>query len=267
MAPLGLDSHFYKMVLPIVACESVLWWYAFQYLQTDPRTCQVVLSLLGLWWCFAALWVEVKIEMAYPGFDYENPTDPQMKRYKPFCDFAPWATCSVVLMSPPGRFLRYFGVAKEGGGEGFINWARGMIDVPNPTLGVLYFAAHLFWPLILILPIPFLPQLFFLACIFVGGMTIWLAYNLFFVLKDFCVVCVSQYVVNFALIPTVYHMLHSSYGILDFGVVPKGLLCPFLALDAVMGVGVLLLWLWSLRNPRAAHAREILKEGYFQVGA
>jgi len=250
MAPLGLDGHFWKFVLPVVACESVLWKYAFG---ADPRTCQVVLSLLGLWWCFAALWVEVKIEMAYHKFDYKNPEDPLMRKYRPFCDFAPWATCSVVLMSPPGRFLRYFGIAKEGGGQkGLIDTVRGLIDVPNPTLGVLYFMAHLFWPVILILPIPFLPQLFLLACTFVGGMTIWLAYNLFFVLKDFCVVCVSQYVVNFALIPTVYHMLHASYdSILDFGAVPKKLLYPFLAMDAVMGVAVLLLWLWSLRNPRA----------------
>jgi len=265
MAPLGLDGHFYKMVLPVVACESVLWRYAFQHLQTDPRTCQVVLSLLGLWWCFAALWVEVKIEMAYPHFDYEHPVDPQMKKYKPFCDFAPWATCSVVLMSPPGRFLRYFGIAKEGGGTGLVDTVRGLIDVPNPTLGVVYFLAHLFWPVILLAFswIPFLPQLFLIACTGVGGMTIWLAYNLFFVLKDFCVVCVSQYVVNFALIPMVYYMQDASYGVLDFGSVPTTLLYPFLAMDAVMGVGVLLLWLWSLRNPRA----DMQKQGYVQVGA
>merc|ERR1712232_531582 len=91
--------------------EVVFWTYAFT---SDLRTCQVVLGLVGLWWCFAALWVEVKIEHTYPGFDYENPTDPEMKDYKPFCDFAPWATCSKVLMSPPGRFLRYFGIAKQG---------------------------------------------------------------------------------------------------------------------------------------------------------
>lgn len=260
--PLGLDSHFYKMVLPIVVCECFLWAYAFSYLQADPRTCQVVLSLLGLWWCFAALWVEVKIEHVYPGFDYEKPQDPEMKEYKPFCDFAPWATCSKVLMSPPGRFLRYFGVAKQGGGKDMVDYVRGLIDVPNPTLGVAYFAAHLVYPAIMVLPIPFLPQLFFLACIFVGGMTIWLAYNLFFVLKDFCVVCVSQYVVNFALIPMMYHMLDGSYGLFDFGVVPAELLYPFLAMDAVMGTGVLALW---LSGP--AHARESQSEGYMAIGA
>merc|ERR550537_2096253 len=109
------------------------------------------MGLVGVWWCFAALWVEVKIEHTYPGFDYEAPTDPKMTAYKPFCDFAPWANCSQVLMSPPGRFLRYFGIAKEGGGEGLINTLRGWIDVPNPTLGVFFFAAHLFYPALLLI--------------------------------------------------------------------------------------------------------------------
>eukprot|EP00913_Durusdinium_trenchii_P027885 g26147.t1 len=76
-----------------------------------------------------------------------------MKAYKPFCDFAPWAKCSKVLMSPPGlgsdgRFLRYFGIAKEGpAADGnIVEKVRGWIDVPNPTLGVIFFAVHLFYP-------------------------------------------------------------------------------------------------------------------------
>ncbi|CAE7274741.1 unnamed protein product, partial [Symbiodinium necroappetens] len=45
--------------------------------------------------------------------------------------------------------------------------ARALIDVPNPTLGVLFFAVHLFYPLLLLfMPIPLigplLPELFFL---------------------------------------------------------------------------------------------------------
>jgi len=248
---LGLDDHFFKFVLPLVVTEIFLWHYAFA---SDLRTMQVVLGLVGLWWCFAALWVEVKIAQVYGhDFDYENPPDPKMEAYKPFCDFAPWANCSKVLMSPPGRFLRYFGVAKQGGGPGLVDWVRGMIDVPNPTLGVAFFGCHLFYPLLLLLPIPFLPQLFFLACCFVGCMTIWLAYNLFFVLKDFCVVCVSMYVANFALIPMMYGMcpLASFDDFKFFGEVPALCLWPFLILDAFMGVAVLKLWLTG-----PAHARE-----------
>ncbi|CAE8709855.1 unnamed protein product [Polarella glacialis] len=103
----GLDGNFYNWVLPMIVVETVLFAYAFA---SDLRTCQVVIGLLGLYWCFAALWVEIKLEQVYPGFNYERPQDPEMKAYRPFCDFAPWAQCSKVLMSPPGRFLRYFGI-------------------------------------------------------------------------------------------------------------------------------------------------------------
>lgn len=249
--PLGLDGHFYKMVAPLVVAETALFAYAFS---SDLRTRQVVLGLVGLWWCFAALWVEVRVEQAYPGFNHEAPQDPEMKAYKPFCDFAPWAMCSKVLMSPPGRILRYFGVAKQGGGTGLVSTARWLIDVPNPTLGVMFFACHLFYPALLVLRIPFLPELFFCACCFVGLMTIWLAYHLFFVLRDFCIVCASMYVANFAVIPMMLGIVEQGkhYSILDFGEVPLALLVPFLALDAAMGVAVLALWL----RGGAAHARE-----------
>jgi len=52
------------------------------------------------------------IKKGQPGFEYDKPADPEMRAYRPFCDFAPWATCSKVLMSPPGR-LRYFGISKQ----------------------------------------------------------------------------------------------------------------------------------------------------------
>jgi vitamin-K-epoxide reductase (warfarin-sensitive) len=263
----GLDDHFYKYVVPIVLIETIFWMYA---LAADYRTCQVVLGLLGLWWCFAALWVEIKIEHTYPGFDYESPSDPKMTAYKPFCDFAPWANCSKVLMSPPGRFLRYFGIAKQGGGEGIINKLRGWIDVPNPSLGVLFFGFHLFYNVLVdiveLLPLPAalhsfaslaLPWAFFVACCGVGGMTIWLAYNLFFVLKDFCVVCVSMYVANFALIPMMYGICHiDPASMTDFGTVPPAILYPFLILDIIMGVAVVTLY---LKGPSHADASNTYK--------
>jgi len=252
VAMLGLDDHTTKFVLPLVAADCALFAYAFA---SDLRTCQVVLGLLGLWWCFAALWVEVRLERVYPGFDYDAPADPEMKAYKPFCDFAPWAKCSRVLMSPPGRFLRYFGVAKQwtpGASRsdlGMLDWARSMIDVPNPSLGVLFFACHLFYPALLVIPIitPLIPWAFLAACCFVGLMTVWLAYNLFFVLKDFCVVCVSMYVANFALIPMMHGICEAHATSMGdfafFGEVPSVVLYPFLAIDAVMFIAVLVLYL------------------------
>lgn len=206
-------------VLPIVAIESYLFYLTFSM---GPRECQVVLAVVGLWWCWAALLVEIQIDKAYPHFDYHNPEDPAMTKYKPFCDFAPWATCSKVLMSPPGRFLKYFGIAKERHGFFFDKWTgdgmvekfRGAIDIPNPTLGVIFFGFHLIFPVLMVLPFPLLNKIiawaFFGACCGVGAMTIWLAYNLFFVLKDFCVVCVSMYVANFFLIPIMFRFATES---------------------------------------------------------
>merc|ERR1712100_41727 len=140
----------------------------------------------------------------------------------------------------------------QGGGKGIIDYVRGQIDVPNPTLGVAFFGCNLFYPALLLLPIPFLPQLFFLACCFVGVMTVWLAYNLFFVLRDFCVVCVSMYVANFAVIPITYALASnpSSPTSSDFfGEIPLPLLVPFLVLDAGMGLAVLRLWLSGPETP------------------
>merc|ERR1712190_707227 len=93
-----------------------------------------------------------------------------------------------------------------------------------------------------------IPWLFFGACCGVGGMTIWLAYNLFFKLKDFCIVCVSMYVANFALIPMMYGICKEDVGFEHFktaffGDVPQFVLYPFLIVDAVMGVAVVMLYL------------------------
>jgi vitamin-K-epoxide reductase (warfarin-sensitive) len=262
--PNGLDNHFYQYVLPLVVIEAIFWLYAFL---SDVRTCQVILGLVGLWWCLAALWVEIKIEQTYPGFEYDNPVDPEMKEYRPFCDFSPWATCSKVLMSPSGRFLRYFGIAKPGGGEGWLNTVRGWIDVPNPSLGVLFFSFHLFYNVLVDIvdifsPIKplfdcfnvLLPWAFFVACCGVGCMSIWLAHKLFFVLQDFCVVCVSMYVVNFALIPMMHNVCYTDSNLMrGFGSVPGFIFYPFLGLDAVMLAAVLGLY---FMGGHAAKARE-----------
>mmetsp|Transcript_29200 Transcript_29200/g.44117 ORF Transcript_29200/g.44117 Transcript_29200/m.44117 type:complete len:270 (+) Transcript_29200:113-922(+) len=261
--PLGLDGNFYKKVLPLLVIETGLFAYAFT---SDLRSCQVILGLVGLWWCFAALWVEVSIEHTYPHFQWDNPVDPEMKAYRPFCDFAPWAKCSKVLMSPPGRFVRYFGISKDHHepAESTLDKVRQLIDLPNPTLGVAFFSCQLFYPCLLLIPYlaPYLPWLFFAACVFVAIMTAWLASNLIFVLKDFCVVCVSMYVANFAIVPMMYNIAKQNLTSYDdysgnfFGEVPKSLWHPFLALDIFMGVAVLTLY---MKGPSQSQQ---LKAGY-----
>jgi len=264
--PLGLDSHFYLYALPLIVIDVIFLSYA---LSVDVRSRQVILGLVGLWWCIAALWVEVKIAQVYPGFDHEDPPDPEMKAYRPFCDFAPWANCSKVLMSPSGRFLRYFGIALAPKDDGFLATIRHLIDVPNPTLGVLFFGCHLFYNVLVdivyllgdFLPAVLfnfmdeaLPWAFFVACCGVCCMTVWLAYKLFFVLQDFCVVCVSMYVVIGCCAPMMHHACRlDSHLMQGFGVVPHAVLYPFLLLDALMLVAVLALY---CLGGSSAHARE-----------
>jgi len=262
---LGLDHHFYKYVVPLVIFDVVCWYDAFS---SDLRSCQVMMGLLGLWWCLAALWIEVKIEHTYPGFDYEKPMDPEMKAYRPFCDFAPWANCSIVLMSPSGRFLRFFGIAKQGGGEGWLDTVRGWIDVPNPTLGVMFFACHLFYNVLVDIVYLLaslstglfefadvaLPWAFFVACCGTALMAVWLAYKLFFVLGDFCIVCVSMYVTIGSLVPVLHGICYlPSSTMRGFGAVPAAILYPFLLVDGVMFVAVLWLWLSGGSGDRDAY--------------
>lgn len=276
--PLGLDKHFYQYVLPLALTETCFLGYAFS---SDARSCQVIFGLVGLWWCLAALWVEVQIAQVYPNFDHDSPPDPEMKAYRPFCDFAPWATCSKVLMSPSGRFLRFFGIALEYKGEwgdDIITKVRHFIDVPNPTLGVMFFSCHLFYnvlvDIVYLLPAPLsgfaniaLPWCFFIACCGVGCMAVWLAYKLFFVLKDFCVVCVSMYIVIFSCIPMMHHVAGlDSHLMLGFGAVPPAILYPFLLLDATMFVAVWALYLGgpahhSMHGEVAGHYKQLFLEG------
>merc|ERR1711982_147840 len=100
-------------------------------------------------------------------------------------------------MSPYGRLLRYIGVAPVGS----------VIDVPNPVLGLGFYACHLFYPALSAVNFPFLPQLGLAASAAVCGLTCWLGYCLFITLQDFCVVCVSTYVCNFLLLPTMLEVM------------------------------------------------------------
>lgn len=71
-----------------------------------------------------------------------------------------------------------------------------MLDVPNAAYGVLfYICAMVHWKL------TFLPKvarslLMLAASALSCASSVWLAYALYFELKDACIVCISTYVVN-----------------------------------------------------------------------
>lgn len=157
------------------------------------RVRQVSIALVGIFWCAAALKVEYTMDELYPHFHYHHPPA-DMSKYTPFCDFAGWAKCSKVLMSPYGRVMRYSGIAARGS----------MLDVPNPVLGFLFFSCHLAYPHMRGIPVlgRYVDPLALAACVLVCIFSLWLAHKLFFVLHDFCIVCVSSYVANFLLLHT-----------------------------------------------------------------
>jgi len=266
---LGLDDHAFKFALPLVLFDFCLFYYWYANWE-DTRAVQLAIALFGEFWCVIAMWVEVKIAKTYPDFDHESP--PDMKKYKPFCDFASWGTCSKVLMSPPGRLLRVLHIAKKPGGTGIVDKIRGWLDYPNPVLGILYFALHLVYPLFTLpffrnFPVfgPYIGLLAFAISAAVGLMPFYLGYQLFFVLKDFCIVCVSQYIAIFALVPLSYNIFVANAATMDWfpceAVGPlsaSAVTCCFLALgavDAIIAAADIVVWLGS-----PAHSREVAVE-------
>jgi len=158
-----MDAHQSNLlfrVFPICVAQAA-YIYVFGF-HSSLRVRQLSIALLGVCWCVAALKVEFAIEEAYPGFDYLKPPA-DMSRYTPFCDFASWAKCSKVLMSPYGRALRYVGLTAKGGA----------LDYPNPVMGGLYFACHIAYPLLRAIRFPFLDPLASGTAIFTGVFSLW----------------------------------------------------------------------------------------------
>ncbi|XP_017478305.1 PREDICTED: vitamin K epoxide reductase complex subunit 1-like protein 1 [Rhagoletis zephyria] len=101
--------------------------------------------------------------------------------YVAMCDLSPKVSCTAVFTSSYGRG---FGLTKY-----LTSW-----NPPNGVLGVAFYI------LLLLLTPPrhhLLSLLQLLLCFVSNLLSVYLAYLLYFVLEDLCVVCVSIYVVNF----------------------------------------------------------------------
>ncbi|XP_053609098.1 vitamin K epoxide reductase complex subunit 1 isoform X1 [Plodia interpunctella] len=121
-----------------------------------------------------ALYVEMAVE-ARPG-------------YKALCDIAERASCSRVLTS---EYSKGFGFMPK----------ESSLEVPNCIFGILFYCIMIF---LATFDHKFAVRLqFFLALTSVTS-SVYLAYLLVFVLHDFCIVCVSTYFINAALVALVY---------------------------------------------------------------
>ena len=113
------------------------------------------------------------------------------KDYVALCDINENVTCSKVFTS------------KYGKGFGLVAMITGddnhILNQPNSIYGLIFYS------LMGLLYLcgsrsRFLASLQFYAFIVANGMSCYLGYILYFVLKDMCVVCVSTYAVNFLLL-------------------------------------------------------------------
>ncbi|XP_041979462.1 uncharacterized protein LOC121733311 [Aricia agestis] len=113
-----------------------------------------------------ALYVEMAVE-AKPG-------------YKAMCDFAPHASCTKVLSSPYAKGL---GLVPEDS-----SW-----KLPNCLYGILFYCFYIFLSTFDDPRVVRFQQALSLVSL---ALCVYLAYILVFILKDFCIVCVTTYMIN-----------------------------------------------------------------------
>ncbi|XP_014244184.1 vitamin K epoxide reductase complex subunit 1-like protein 1 [Cimex lectularius] len=139
-------------------------------------------SVLGFLVSLYSYYVEMKVE--------------HDKNYIALCDISEHISCSKAFNSHYGRG---FGILNDIFGEGSI------LDQPNSLYGMFaYFGMFL---LALTDRIK-MSRVFLNVTVMCNVMSVYLGYILIFILKDFCVICVSTYVINFVLVVAAYKKYH-----------------------------------------------------------
>ncbi|XP_033466527.1 vitamin K epoxide reductase complex subunit 1 [Epinephelus lanceolatus] len=145
-------------------------------LPTWERKVRIFLCVFGLFLSVYALHVELSRE--------SNPD------YRAMCDLGESVSCSKVFTS---RWGRGFGLVQ------FVVAEDSPLNQPNSVLGIIFYTLQM--GLGLSLSKKAAMFLVFSSWVSVAG-SIYLACILAFVLGDFCMVCVTTYVINFALLFT-----------------------------------------------------------------
>ncbi|KAM3592232.1 uncharacterized protein V6R79_015101 [Siganus canaliculatus] len=145
-------------------------------LPTWERKSRIFLCVFGLFLSVYALHVELSRE--------RNPD------YRAMCDLGESVSCSKVFTS---RWGRGFGLVQ------FFVAEDSLLNQPNSVLGIIFYTLQM--GLGLTLSKKAAQFLIFSSWVSVAG-SLYLASILAFVLGDFCMVCVSTYAVNFALLYT-----------------------------------------------------------------
>lgn len=106
--------------------------------------------------------------------------------YVALCDISSiGASCTAVFTSKWGRLMSTLGLVPK----------DGALDLPNAAYGAMYYGLAMFYPLL-----PFGRSLLLFGTIVSFVTTCILAYALAVILGDVCVVCISTYFINTALL-------------------------------------------------------------------
>ncbi|XP_003124493.1 vitamin K epoxide reductase complex subunit 1-like protein 1 [Vicugna pacos] len=122
----------------------------------------------------------------------EKERDPE---HRALCDLGPWVKCSAALAS---RWGRGFGLL------GSIFGKDGVLNQPNSVFGLIFYILQL----LLGMTASAVAALILMTSSIMSVVgSLYLAYILYFVLKEFCIICVITYVLNFILLIINYKRL------------------------------------------------------------
>ncbi|KAL4660610.1 vitamin K epoxide reductase complex subunit 1-like protein 1 [Arapaima gigas] len=159
------------MAAPVLRVSTPRW----------ERTARVLVCLLGILLSLYAFHVE-----------REKARDPN---YRAMCDVSGSISCSKVFTS---RWGRGFGLL------GSIFGKESTMNQPNSVYGLFFYGLQL----LLGMTVSAMAALILMTTSIASVMgSLYLAYILYFVLKDFCIICITTYALNFILFVLNYKRL------------------------------------------------------------
>lgn len=108
--------------------------------------------------------------------------------YRALCDINPSISCSKVFTS---RWGRGFGLVEN------LLGAQSLLNQPNSVFGVVFYALQIVLGFVGLVAAAV--TLLATSLVSIAG-SLYLAYILFYILEDFCVICITTYVLNFILL-------------------------------------------------------------------
>ncbi|KAL7678417.1 hypothetical protein ACOME3_004642 [Neoechinorhynchus agilis] len=144
-----------------------------------------VASLLGLLLSVYAYYLKLKLK--------------KQPDYVALCDIKTGIGCTGVLKS---RYGQGFGIAEKLFGK------ESPLNIPNSILGIIFYSFQFFT---CYAQAPVLLSVAYYSSILSIVFTVYLAYILFFVLKEICLICIPTYVLNIVIFLTNYKLLANKY--------------------------------------------------------